>query len=143
MATQLTADDARQSLESHAESKGAEMREKYGDLGWGQLLQILRDDTLVRYPCEVIFDANGLIAGECAHAAQKGELPSDGFTIFVHPRFAANPPHALRLVLYQLVVVNYGPFAASSDAEALGAAALGISREQYYSDLCQSADQLA
>jgi hypothetical protein len=41
-----------------------------------------------------------------------------------------------------LVVVNYGPFASSDDAEALGSAALGISTEEYYDSLCQIADQL-
>jgi hypothetical protein len=47
-----------------------------------------------------------------------------------------------RLVLYQLVVVNYGEFASSDDAEIFGAAALGISREMYYQALCQMADLL-
>ena len=143
MAIQLTEQDGRQSMEAHAASKGAEMRDKYGpDIGWGQLLNILKDRTLVRYPCEVAFDAAGLLEGECAHAQPNGDQPDEGFTIFIHPFFAAQPPHAVRLALYQLVVVNYGPFASSDDAEALGSAALGISTEEYYDSLCQIADQL-
>jgi hypothetical protein len=143
MATQLTADDGRQSMEAHAASKGAEMRNKHGPtIGWGQLLKILSDRTLVRYPCEIVFDAAPLEKNECAHARGKGDLPSDGFTIFVHPFFAAQPPQAVQLVLYQLVIVNYGPFASADDAEALGAAALGISKDEYYQGLCQIADHL-
>ena len=58
MSTQLTADDARQSLNAHVASKGAEIREKYGPhIGWNELLQVLEDRSLVRYPCEIIFDA--------------------------------------------------------------------------------------
>ena len=143
MATQLTAEDTRQSMEAHAAAKGDEMREKYGPtIGWGQLLRILADRTLVRYPCEVSFDAATLEAGECAHAHQNGETPDQGFTIFIHPAFAAQPPHAVQLALYQLVLVNYGPFASASDAEALGSAALGISKDEYYESLCRIADRL-
>ena len=144
MATQLTSDDARQTMESHAAAKGAEMREKFGPtLGWGQLLKILKDRALVRYPCEIVFDAKRLLAGECAHAQENGERPEEGFTIFVHPFFSAFPPQAVSLVLYQLVLVNYGTFASADDAEALGAAALGISKDEYYQNLCQIADQLS
>ena len=89
------------------------------------------------------FDAGSLEENECAYAAPKGERPSDGFAIFVHPIFALQPPNALQLVLYQLVLVNYGPFATADDAEALGAAALGISKDEYYKRLCRIADQIA
>jgi hypothetical protein len=65
-------------------------------------------------------------------------LPS----IYVHPFFDSNPPDAVVLVLYQLVVVNYGPFASSEDAKAFGAAALGLSEDAYYARLCEIADQL-
>jgi hypothetical protein len=143
MATQLTVDDARQTMEAHAAAKGAEMREKYGPtLGWGQLLKILADRTLVRYPCEVVFDDSALGQNECAHAEPKGDDPTLGFTIFVHPYFVSQPAQALQLVLYQLVLVNYGPFASADDAEALGAAALGISKDEYYQQICRTSDQL-
>jgi len=142
MATQLTADDARQSLQNHAAVKGDEVRQKYGDIGWGQLLKILADHTVVRYPCEVAFDASALEVGESAFAQARGDAPSDGFTIFVHPHFVDRPQDAICLVLYQLVLVNYGPFASADDAEAFGAAALGISVEDYYQRMCALADQL-
>jgi hypothetical protein len=143
MATQLTAEDARQSMEAHAAAKGMEMREKYGPtIGWGQLLKIVADPKLVRYRCEIVFDAGALEEDECAHAQPKGDHPSMGFTIFIHPFFASQPPQAVQLALYQLVSVNYGPFASADDAEALGSAALGISKDQYYQQLCQIADQL-
>jgi hypothetical protein len=143
MAIQLTEQDGRQSMQAHAASKGAEMSAKVGpEIGWGALQQILNDRTLVRYPCEILFDSNGLVPGECAHAQARSDEPNDGFTIYIHPFFVANPHDAVALALYQLVVVNYGPFASSDDAEALGAAALGISQDQYYARLCQIADQL-
>ena len=38
-----------------------------------------------------------------------GERPEDGFTLYVHPLFMTDLARVPLLVLYQLVVVNYGP----------------------------------
>ena len=46
------------------------------------------------------------------------------------------------LVLYQLVLVNYGAFVSPDDAETFGAAALGLAKDKYYDNLCQLADEL-
>jgi hypothetical protein len=61
----------------------------------------------------------------------------------VHPFFALQPERIPYLVLYQLVVVNYGEFASPDDAETFGAAVLGLSKEDYYQVLCDMADQLS
>ena len=44
------------------------------------------------------------------------------------------------LVLYQLVLVNYGEIASAVEAETFGAAASGLSRDEYYHMLCGLAD---
>lgn len=143
MAKQLTAADARQSLTMHVEAKGVEVYLKYGpQLGWSELHGLLADRAYVRYPCEIVFDATGLLPGECAHPAQRGELPEDGFTMCVHPRFEHQLERVVYLVLYQLVALNYGEFASAHDAETFGAAALGLTRDEYYFELCSMADEL-
>ena len=143
MSKQLTVDDARQSLNAHVASKGAEIHEKFGPkIGWNELLQILEDRTLVRYPCEIVFDAELLQAGEFAHPVAKGERPEDGFKMCVHPFFMTDLQRVPFLVLYQLVLVNYGEFAAPEDAETFGASALGLSSEAYYQALCKMTDEL-
>jgi hypothetical protein len=143
MATQLTAEDARQSLSAHVEAKGREIFEKYGPhLGWRELQRLLQDRECVRYPCAIAFDAEPLLAGEFGHALCKGDKPEDGFILYIHPLFLTQPERVPWLALYQLVVVNYGEFASSDDAEAFGAAALGIDKEDYYQTLCELADQL-
>jgi len=144
MPPQLTADDARQSLNAHVATKGCEIFDKYGPhIGWKELQQILNDRTCVRYPCVVVFDSSALQTGECVYPQPKGSQPEEGFTMFVHPLFLTEPACVARLVLYQLVLVNYGEFASSGDAETFGAAALGLTPDQYYADLCELADQLA
>jgi hypothetical protein len=138
-----TAEDARQSLTAHAAAGGAGIFEKYGPrIGWNQLLLILQDRACVRYPCEIAFDAGPLQPGECAYPKPAGCKPEDGFVIHIHPLFMTQLDQAARLALYQLVVVNYGEFASPDDAEVFGAAALGISREEYYEGLCEMADAL-
>jgi hypothetical protein len=143
MPTQLTADDARQSLNEHVAGRGREIHAKYGPhIGWRELKQILEDRVCVRYPCEIVFDAGPLEPGEFAHPAAKGERPEDGFTMYVHPFFLAQLDQVPGLILYQLVLVNYGEFASADDAETFGAAALGLPRQEYYQTLCEMADRL-
>jgi hypothetical protein len=143
MAIVLTADDARQSLNSHVAAKGGEIRAKYGpNIGWKELLRILEDRACVRYPCEIAFDAGPLNPGEFAHPVAKGERPEDGFILYVHPLFMTQLPQVPHLVLYQLVLVNYGEFASPDDAEIFGAAVLGLARDEYYRIISQMADQI-
>jgi hypothetical protein len=144
MSTQLTADDFKESLNAHVAAKGGEIREKYGtDIGWTELLLILNDRSVVRYPCEIIFDAAPLLEEEFAHAMPNSENPSDGFKIYVHPFFSLQLERVPHMVLYQLVRVNYGEFASPDDAEVFGASALGLSRDAYYEMLCQLADEIS
>ena len=141
---QLTADDARQSLRDHAAAKGDEVRAKFGPhLGWAELNRLLEDRKFVRYPCTIAFDSTPLQPDEFAYPEPLGPRPDAGFRICVHPRFEADLDTVPALVLYQLVAVNYGDFATPEDAEAFGAAALGVSREEYYQRLCQFADQVS
>jgi len=143
MAKQLTADDARQSLTAHVAAKGEEAFAKFGPhIGWKELQLILQDRALVRYPCEIVFDSTPLQADEVAHPVPKGAKPEDGFAIHVQPIFMTQLQRVPWLVLYQLVLVNYGEFASPDDAEAFGAAALGITRDEYYQGICKLADQL-
>ena len=144
MATQPSAGDARQSLNAHVAAKGAEIYEKYGPrIGWNELLRILVDRTCVRYPCEIVFDSTPLQPGEFAHPAAKGVRPEDGFTMYVHPYFKTQPERVSHLVLYQLVLVNYGEFATADDAETFGGAALGLPKDEYYAAICEMAGEIA
>ncbi len=141
MPEQLTAASAKQSLAAHAAETGAAIFAKYGPrIGWGELQQLLRDRTCVRYTCEIKFDLSGLQPGEFAHPEPMGARPEAGFTMFVHPVFMAQLDQVPLLVLYQLVLVNYGAFASAEDAETFGAAALGMEKEHYYAALCKLAD---
>ena len=144
MPTQLTADDARVSLNAHVAAKGAEIHAKYGPvIGWRELKLILEDRACVRYPCTLAFDAAPLQPGEFAHPVPQGEKPEDGFTLFVHPLFMTRLPDVPWLALYQLVLVNYGEFASSDDAVTFAAAALGLPEDEYYQQLCELAEPIS
>ena len=135
--------EARQSLAAHVAARGAEIREKYGPrIGWAELQRMLADRECTRYPCELAFDAEPLLPGELAYPVPLGERPEQGFRLCVHPYFSIDPARVPEIALYQLVLVNYGVFAAPEDAESFGAAILGISREEYYRRLCAMADEI-
>ena len=144
MPHKLTLEDARESLTAHVAAKGAEIRAKFGpDVGWSQLQRILADRECVRYPCELVFDSAPLEPDECAYPEPKGARPEDGFRLCVHPYFSIEPNRVPLLALYQIVAINYGGFASPDDAEAFGAAILGISRDEYYASLCAMADEIS
>lgn len=144
MPQQLTLEDARQSLTAHVAGKGAELRAKYGSpIGWTQLQRILLDGDFVRYPCELVFDSSPLEPGETAFPQPRGERPEDGYRLCVHPYFALDAQRVPLLALYQLVAINYGGFASAEDAEAFGAAALGLTVDDYYTALCALADEIS
>jgi len=138
-----TTQDLHQSLNAHVASKGSEIFCKYGPhIRWKELLRILKDGECVRYACEIAFDAGPLRPGEFAHPVAKGDRPEDGFTMFVHPFYLTQLERVPYLVLYQLVLVNYGDFASPEDAETFGASALGITKDEYYTTLCEMADEI-
>jgi len=144
MPTQLTADDARLSLGAHAAAKGAEIHAKYGAaIGWRELRLILKDRTCVRYPCELVFDSTPLQSGEFAHPVPNGEIPEEGFRLYIHPLFMTRLAEVPILALYQLVAVNYGEFASGDDAVAFASAALGLAPDDYYRRLCELVDPIA
>lgn len=143
MSRQLTVEDSRQALLDHVCEKGCALGLEYGPVLDRQTLdRVLQDGRFVRYPCELSFDPAPLQPGEFAFPEPRGPHPGDGFTIHVHPRFADRDQDVAALVLYQLVVVNYGDFASSEDAETFGAAALGITRDEYYTRLCALSDEV-
>jgi hypothetical protein len=143
MSRQLTEADARQSLNAHVASKGAELCAQYGpELAWKDLPRLLADPAFVRYPCELVFDAAPLEPGEFAHPVPRGDSPQAGFQLCIHPFFMTDLDRVPALALYQLVLINYGDFASAEDAETFGAAALGIEPDAYYQRLCQAADDL-
>jgi len=140
----LTLEDGRQSLAAHVAAKGAEIRAKYGPtIGWAQLIRILADRECVRYPCELVFDAGPLQLDECAYPEPRGDRPEDGFRLCVHPYFSVDPDRVPLLALYQVVSINYGAFASPGDAEAFGAAVLGLPQQAYYEALCAMADEIS
>jgi hypothetical protein len=143
MARQLDSENGRESVSAQMAARAAEICQKYGpEMGWNQLLQLLKDRALVRFPCEIRFDAEPLLAGEFAHTLPNGAHSEDGFTIYVHPCYAEQPARVPYLVLYQLGLINFGAAATADDAETFGSGALGLTKDQYYSALCELSGQI-
>jgi len=143
MGQKLTTNDFQESLTDHVAAKAVEARDKYGpDITLAELQLLVQDRSLVRYPCEISFDESPLREGEFAHPVALGEHPQAGYRMVVHPHFASRPDAVVALVLYQIVLVNYGDFASAEDAETFGAGVLGLDKETYYQMVCRLADEL-
>ena len=144
MTHQVTAEEGRESLNAHVETRGREVFARYGPrIGWVELQRLMADRTCVRYPCDLAFESGPLQPGEFGYAEPCGEQPEAGFKLYIHPYYLAQPDRIPYLALYHFVRINYGEFACADDAETFGAAALGLSKDEYYAELCRLVDEIS
>ncbi len=130
-------------LTAEIAARGAEIHQKYGpQIGWEELARLLADRSCVAVPCRLEFDAGPLLPGEFAHSVRNSGDPNDGFTIYLHPRYAAQRSQVPYLVLHQLARVNFGEAATADDAETFGSLAFGLSKEDYFQILCELSGQI-
>lgn len=139
-----TAEEAQQSLRDHVVTKAIDARLRRGGLiDRVEMMRLLDDRTVVRYPLGVRFDAAPLQSGEFACLESLGELPSDGFCLYIHPMFENVDDLIPLLIAYYIPSVNYGEVASHVEAEMFGATLLGIDVEEYYTILCSVADTVS
>jgi len=153
----ITEEDVKSAVGDHAEERARAIRAKYGpEIDYETLLTILEDRECVRYPVTIEFDSGRLEPGmfACAELVPEEiseeeaewrdgyEESCDEYVIVVHEAFKERRDVLPALILYHLVVVNYGDFATAADAEVFGSTVLGLDREEYYSLLCDLTDQL-
>jgi hypothetical protein len=138
-----TAQDAQQSLRDHIVEKAAEARLRRGGLiDRVEMMRMLDDRAVVRYPLGVRFDAHPLQQGEFACLESLGDHPRDGFVLFIHPMFEPVDDLIPLLIAYYIPSINYGEVASHVEAELFGATLLGIDVEEYYTILCSVADTI-
>lgn len=138
-----TADQAQQSLLEHVVAKATEARLRRGGLiDRAEVMRMLEDRSVVRYPMGVRFDAGPLQAGEFACLEALGEHPSDGFCLFLHPMVENSDDLLPLLIAYYIPSVNYGEVATHVEAEAFGSTLLMLDPEEYYRVLCSVADAI-
>jgi len=144
MEKKLTAEDGKRALLHHVVEKALDLREKYGNfIDYETLLKILKDHDCVRYPTRLEFNSQPIDEGLFAVTDPvSAEDPSQGYIIYVHEHFKDRLDDVPALVLYHLVVVNYGDVATKEEAELFGATVLGMEKEEYYQLLCHLTDQI-
>lgn len=139
----LTEKDGYDALKGHVYERALTARQRYGpDFGEQAIRGMLRDAEVVRFPTELVFDDAGLMPGEFAWPRPKGERPTDGYQLVVHPYFAGRWEVLALLVAYQVPAINYLDVATHEEAELFGATLLGMDVEAYYERICRLADSI-
>ncbi len=137
----MDGEEARAALLSHARKTGYLVHERYGPVIDLQAVeQMVEDPDVVRFPVALAFDATPLEGEELAYPLPVEGDPLNGYTMYIHPALEGEPDRVVAVVLYALVVVNYGEVADGAVAEAFGAACLGLDEERYYNNICSIAD---
>jgi hypothetical protein len=142
-AEKALASKARGALRDHAADVGLRARQRFGDIDYAALLAMLEDRSIVRFPVRIEFDATKLQPGEFGWTTPLGDNANDGYCLYVHPHFVTRSRDLPLLIAYHLVSINYGDVATREEAEAFGAALLGLDEDDYYLRLCALADELS
>ncbi len=138
------AEQAKQAFHEHLVEKATAARFKYGlYIDTDAVLKMLDDETVVRYPTTLVFDASPLQPHEFAYPQPLGFHASDGYALCIHPYFRPQREIWPLLIAYHIPVVNYGNIVEPTEAELYGATLLGIDVEAYYHGLCELADAMA
>lgn len=139
----LTEQDTRSALRDHAAHRGREARAAYGPaIDCAAMFRMLADRSVVRYPTTIVFDAAPLDPGEFAYPELSTDADDASYRLYVHPCFRDREDALPPLIAYQLVRINYGDVATHEDAEAFGAALLGMNVDEYYERVCALADAI-
>ncbi len=138
-----SASDGQEALRDHVVARATDARLRRGGLiDRAEIMRMLEDRTVVRYPVGVRFDAEPLQPGEFACLEALGEHPNDGYCLYIHPMFEPVDDLIPLLVAYYVPAVNYGDIATHVEAELFGSTLLGIEIEEYYKILCSVADSV-
>lgn len=131
------------SVSMHASEKAKEIHSRYGpDIDYPAVLRMLDDRKSIRYPVEIRFVSEGIKPGMFAQTDPVSDNPDDGYVISLHSHFEDRPDILPALILYQLVLVNYGDLATPNDAELFGSGVLGMDRDAYYEQIVTLTDSL-
>ncbi|MET0081309.1 MAG: hypothetical protein ABW119_22880 [Candidatus Thiodiazotropha lotti] len=127
----------------HAREKAEEIRRRYNRvIDYQAVLEMIEDRKSVRYPVKLRFVSEGIEPGMFARTEPNSENPDDGYTIILHNCFEHRYDDLPMLILYQLVLVNYGDLATANDAEIFGATILGMDRDTYYQQIAALVDEV-
>ncbi len=127
----------------HAREKAEEIRGRYdGVIDYRTVLEMLEDRRSVRYPVKLRFVSEGIDPGMFARTEPVSENAEDGYIIMLHDYFENRYDDLPMLILYQLVLVNYGDLATANDAEIFGATILGMDRDTYYEQVAALVDHV-
>lgn len=141
--THLSEKDGHLGMLKHARSKGRLLRSRYGPLFSRESIHtLLQNREIVRHPTRIVFRSTLLQPGEPAHVTEVDTPGDRHFVLAIHPDFRQDRHAIACLAFYQLVRVNYGPYASAEHAEALGSEAMGMTEQDYYECMCQLADRL-
>lgn len=139
----LSEKDGLDAIRDHAAERGMLIRTRYGpQYSENTLHTLLQDRQIVRYPTRILFDERMLLDGEPACAVEVDDSEDRHFIMAVHPMLRSDAQSLAAAVLYQLVRINYGEHATHEHAETLGATAMGLSADEYYSQMCSISDSL-
>ena len=138
--TESAATRLRSALTRHAEAAVARTKARLGGpLTASNLTAFLEDRACLRFETRLVFTNDGLEPHQFAQPFFEGGPGSYVCRLHVRPRFAGRTGVLHYLVAYMAAAIDYGDVADADLCEMVGAALVGLSREDY----CRALNVLA
>ena len=130
------------SMLDHVVSQAEVAREKHGPVTFEKLESLLCDPVCVRHPVRLVYEFGEMALHQFAQPDHDWRDDTGrGRVLYLRPTLKEDPSLVVLAVAYFIPVINYGDVASDAHCTAYGAALLGMSREDFYRQVCTLADQ--
>lgn len=116
---------------------------KHAPLTADNLELLLRDSECLRHPVRLVYEFGEMAMHQFAQPdIDWRNTERDGRVLYLRPRLRQRPDLLPLAVAYMIPLINYGGVATDEHCLGYGATLLGLTEEEYYSQLCGLCDSL-
>lgn len=130
-----------QSLREHLQAQAIVARAKHAPLTFATLDPLLLDPECLRYPTRLVFEVGEMAMHQFAQPdVDFRSAAGDGRVLYLRPLLRDHPDQVVVAVAYMVPVINYGDIITDAHCVLYGAALLGLTEEEFYTQVCALAD---
>jgi hypothetical protein len=130
-----------ESLRGHLLAQAIVAHQKHGPLNASGLDAFLHDPQCVRHPVRLVFEFGEMAMHQFAQPdIDWRNTAEDGRVLYVRPVLQGRPELLRLAVAYMIPLINYGEIISDEHCILYGAALLGITEGEFYSQICALAD---
>lgn len=130
-----------ESLREHLLAQAAVAHHNYAPLTADKLEALLRDVECLRHPVRLVYEFGEMAMHQFAQPDLDWRDPEgNGRVLYLRPKLRERPDLLPLAVAYMIPLINYGEIINDAHCLAFGATLLGLTEDEYCTQLCALAD---